>query len=157
MKQTLTFQEAQVLSIFEDVYLNMIESGAWFNEDNEPIESVQEGNWTEDQNEYNWAMQFVSSYRFFQANKEALEGFEINEVNDYIDKADTIMEVVFEKIVRDQFADELAAGQEFEEVADGIDFWEDKNGQVLIEGNGMKPLDGVRKIGHVQNGVFWVR
>ena len=45
--------------------------------------------------------------------------------------------------------------QTFEEFADGFDFWVDKDGYVLIEGRGMHPLDGVRKVGHVDNGVIY--
>lgn len=42
--------------------------------------------------------------------------------------------------------------QTFEEYADGWDFWIDKDGDILIEGRGMKPLDGIRKVGYADNG-----
>lgn len=45
--------------------------------------------------------------------------------------------------------------QTFEEYADGWDFWIDKDGDILIEGRGMKPIDGVQKVGHVDNGVVY--
>ena len=45
--------------------------------------------------------------------------------------------------------------QTFEEYADGWDFWIDKDGDILIEGRGMKPIDGVQKVGHVDNGVIY--
>lgn len=45
--------------------------------------------------------------------------------------------------------------QTFEEFADGFDFWVDKDGDILIEGSGMKPIDGIRMIGYVNNGVFY--
>ncbi len=45
--------------------------------------------------------------------------------------------------------------QSFEEFADGWDFWVDKDGYILIEGRGMKPIDGARKVGHVDNGVIY--
>ena len=42
-----------------------------------------------------------------------------------------------------EFKDE----QPFEEFADG---------DILFEGRGMKPLDGVKMVGHVDNNIFWV-
>lgn len=45
--------------------------------------------------------------------------------------------------------------QTFEEYADGWDFWIDKDGDILIEGRGMKPIDGIQKVGHVDNGVIY--
>lgn len=51
-----------------------------------------------------------------------------------------------------EFKDE----QTFEEFADGYDFWIDKDGDILFEGRGMKPLDGVKMVGHVDNNIFWV-
>lgn len=51
-----------------------------------------------------------------------------------------------------EFKDE----QPFEEFADGYDFWIDKDGDILFEGRGMKPLDGVKMVGHVDNNIFWV-
>lgn len=45
--------------------------------------------------------------------------------------------------------------QTFEEYADGWDFWIDKDGYILIEGRGMKPIDGIQKVGHVDNGVIY--
>ena len=41
-----------------------------------------------------------------------------------------------------EFKDE----QPFEEFADGY---------ILFEGRGMKPLDGVKMVGHVDNNIFW--
>lgn len=35
-------------------------------------------------------------------------------------------------------------------------FWVDKDGGILFEGRGMKPLDGVKMVGHVDNNIFWV-
>ena len=51
-----------------------------------------------------------------------------------------------------EFRDE----QTFEEFADGYDFWVDKEGYILVEGRGMKPIDGVKMVGHVDNNIFWV-
>ena len=46
--------------------------------------------------------------------------------------------------------------QSFEEFADGYDFWVNNENNILVEGRGMKPLDGVRMVGHVDNNEFWV-
>jgi hypothetical protein len=45
--------------------------------------------------------------------------------------------------------------QTFEEFAGGWDFWVDKDGDILVEGRGMHPLDGIRQVGHVDNGVIY--
>ena len=50
-----------------------------------------------------------------------------------------------------EFKDEL----KFEEFADTLDFWVDKDGNILIEGRGMKPIEGVKEVGHVDNGVVY--
>ena len=46
--------------------------------------------------------------------------------------------------------------QTFEEFADGWDFWADKDGNILVVGQGVYPLDGVREVGHVDNGIIYV-
>ena len=40
----------------------------------------------------------------------------------------------------------------FEFEPDRIDIWVDKDGDLLIEGAGMQPLDGIELIAHVTNG-----
>lgn len=45
----------------------------------------------------------------------------------------------------------------FEEYADRLDFWVDKDGDILVEERGMEPVDGVRKVGYVDSGVIWER
>ena len=40
----------------------------------------------------------------------------------------------------------------FEFEPDRIDVWIDKDGDLLIEGAGMQPLDGIELIAHVING-----
>ena len=44
----------------------------------------------------------------------------------------------------------------FEEYADMLDFWVDKDGDILIEERGMEPVEGVRKVGYVDNGEVYV-
>lgn len=156
MKYTINFKQAQALSVFYDIYLKMLEDGLWFDENGERIEEVKEGIWTEDLEEYKWATAFAASYDFFEANREYLGNFEIFELNDYVDKADEIKKSVFEAIVRELYAEELEGGKSFDKVADRLEFWESPNGQVLIESSGVKPLEGTKKLGYVDNGQFWV-
>lgn len=44
----------------------------------------------------------------------------------------------------------------FEEYADMLDFWVDKDGDILVEERGMEPVDGVKKVGHVDSGEVYV-
>lgn len=55
----------------------------------------------------------------------------------------------------DLYESEFKDGQTFEEFADMLDFWIDKDGDILIEGRGMKPIEGVKEVGHVDNGVIY--
>ena len=43
----------------------------------------------------------------------------------------------------------------FEEFADSLDFWVDKDNQILIEARGMKPVEGIKEVGYVDNGVIY--
>ena len=38
-----------------------------------------------------------------------------------------------------------------------LDFWVDKDGDLLIEGRGVKPIDGVTYVAYADNGVIWER
>lgn len=44
----------------------------------------------------------------------------------------------------------------FEEYADMLDFWVDKDGDILVEERGMEPVEGVKKVGYVDNGEVYV-
>nr|DAJ87121.1 MAG TPA: hypothetical protein [Caudoviricetes sp.]DAT73818.1 MAG TPA: hypothetical protein [Caudoviricetes sp.]DAV27083.1 MAG TPA: hypothetical protein [Caudoviricetes sp.]DAX85021.1 MAG TPA: hypothetical protein [Caudoviricetes sp.] len=55
----------------------------------------------------------------------------------------------------DLYESEFKDEQTFEEFADMLDFWIDKDGSILIEGRGMKPVEGVKEVGHVDNGVIY--
>ena len=50
---------------------------------------------------------------------------------------------------------EFQSTMTFEEFADGFDFWLDSDGDILIEGRGTQPTDGVKKVGYVDNGVIY--
>ena len=55
----------------------------------------------------------------------------------------------------DLYESEFKDEQTFEEFADMLEFWIDKDGSILIEGRGMKPVEGVKEVGHVDNGVIY--
>ena len=55
----------------------------------------------------------------------------------------------------DLYESEFKDEQTFEEFADMLDFWIDKDGSILIEGRGMKPVEGVKEVGHVDSGVVY--
>lgn len=55
----------------------------------------------------------------------------------------------------DLYESEFQDEQTFEEFADMLDFWIDKDDQILIEGRGMKPIDGIKEVGHVDKGVIY--
>lgn len=65
-------------------------------------------------------------------------------------------ELEIEKIIKDFYQEELKT-QPWEEVADGLDFWRDKDGFLLMEGRGMHPLEGVEWVAYVDNGIIWER
>ena len=59
------------------------------------------------------------------------------------------------EVLVDLYESEFKDEQTFEEFADMLDFWIDKDGSILIEGRGMKPVEGVKEVGHVDNGVIY--
>lgn len=59
------------------------------------------------------------------------------------------------EVLVDLYESEFKDEQTFEEFADMLDFWIDKDGDILIEGRGMKPVEGVKEVGHVDNGVIY--
>ena len=59
------------------------------------------------------------------------------------------------EVLVDLYESEFKDEQTFEEFADMLDFWIYKDGDILIEGRGMKPVEGVKEVGHVDNGVIY--
>mgnify|MGYP001726069753 FL=1 len=68
----------------------------------------------------------------------------------------TETEKEIKQLIEDVYAEELKE-QSWEEVADMLDFWRDKDGGLLIEGRSMKPIDGVDYVAYADNGVIWER
>lgn len=67
-----------------------------------------------------------------------------------------INEKQLQKALEDNF-ENFKDDMTFEEYADRLDFWVDKDGDILVEERGMEPVDGVRKVGYVDSGVIWER
>lgn len=59
------------------------------------------------------------------------------------------------KALKDNF-ENFKDDMTFEEYADMLDFWVDKDGYILVEERGMEPVEGVKKVGCVDNGEVYV-
>lgn len=59
------------------------------------------------------------------------------------------------KALKDNF-ENFKDDMTFEEYADMLDFWIDKDGDILVEERGMEPVEGVKKVGYVDNGEVYV-
>lgn len=68
----------------------------------------------------------------------------------------TPLEREIKQLIKDVYAEELKE-QSWEEVADMLDVWTDKDGNLLLEGRGIKPIDGINYVGYADNGVIWER
>ncbi len=68
----------------------------------------------------------------------------------------TPLERKIKQLIEDVYCEELKE-QPWEEVADMLDVWTDKDGDLLLEGRGIKPIDGIDYVGYVDNGVIWER
>jgi hypothetical protein len=65
------------------------------------------------------------------------------------------MERRIEELLNGIYELEFQGTMTFEEFADGYDFWVDEDDILLLEERGIKPIDGVRKVGYVDNGVIY--
>lgn len=85
---------------------------------------------------------------------------DLNELEELIkEKKKEVSKMITEKQLQkalednfENFKDDMA----FEEYADMLDFWVDEDGDILVEERGMEPVDGVKKVGHVDNGEVYV-
>lgn len=114
--------------------------------------------WAENNREHRNYLSKRSSARSFIRNHAT--GSDLNELEELIterrNRLMTNLEKEIKQIIEDVYADELKE-QPWEEVADMLDFWRDKDGDLLIEGRGMKPIDGVDYVAYADNGVIWER
>lgn len=114
--------------------------------------------WNKNNREHRNYLSKRSSARSFIRNHAT--GSDLNELEVLIaERRDALMtdtEREIKQLIEDVYADELKE-QSWEEVADMLDFWRDKDGYLLMEGRGMKPIDGVNYVGYADNGVIWER
>ena len=114
--------------------------------------------WNEQNREHRNYLSKRSSARSFIRNHAS--NSDLNELEELIAERRyalmTETEKEIKQLIEDVYAEELKE-QSWEDVADMLDFWRDKDGDLLIEGRGMKPIDGVHYVGYADNGVIWER
>ena len=114
--------------------------------------------WAENNREHRNYLSKRSSARSFIRNHAT--GSDLNELEELIterrNRLMTNLEKEIKQIIEDVYAEELKE-QSWEDVADMLDFWRDKDGGLLIEGRSMKPIDGVDYVAYADNGVIWER
>lgn len=114
--------------------------------------------WNKNNREHRNYLSKRSSARSFIRNHAM--GSDLNELEELIaERRDALMTVTEKQLLKalednfENFKDDMT----FEEYADMLDFWVDKDGDILVEERGMEPVDGVRKVGYVDSGVIWER
>ena len=114
--------------------------------------------WNKKNREHRNYLSKRSSARSFIRNHAT--GSDLNELEVLIaERRDALMTPLERKIkqlIEDVYAEELKE-QSWEEVADMLDVWADKDGDLLLEGRGIKPIDGINYVGYADNGVIWER
>lgn len=110
--------------------------------------------WNKNNREHRNYLSKRSSARSFIRN-HASES-DLNELEELIkEKKDKmITEKQLLKALEENF-ENFKEDMTFEEYADMLDFWVNKDGDILVEERGIEPVDGVRKVGYVDSGVIW--
>lgn len=113
--------------------------------------------WNEQNREHRNYLSKRSSARSFIRNHAT--GSDLNELEELIaERRDALMTVTkkqLQKALEDNF-ENFKDDMTFEEYADMLDFWVDKNGDILVEERGMESVEGVKKVGYVDNGEVYV-
>lgn len=115
--------------------------------------------WNKNNREHRNYLSKRSSARSFIRNHATVD--DLNELESLIkDKKKEVSKMITEKQLQKALEDNFENFKDdmtFEEYADMLDFWVDKDGDILVEERGMEPVDGVRKVGYVDSGVIWER
>lgn len=114
--------------------------------------------WNEQNREHRNYLSKRSSARSFIRNHAT--GSDLNELEELIaERRDVLMTVTEKQLLKalEENFENFKEDMTFEEYADRLDFWVDKDGDILVEERGMEPVDGVRKVGYVDSGVIWER
>lgn len=109
--------------------------------------------WNENNREHRNYLSKRSSARSFIRNHATMD--DLNELEELIKEKKEVSKMITEeqlqKALEDNF-ENFKDDMTFEEYADMLDFWVEKDGDILVEERGMEPVEGVRKVGHVDNG-----
>lgn len=114
--------------------------------------------WNKNNREHRNYLSKRSSARSFIRNHAT--GSDLNELEELIaERRDALMTVTEKQLLKalEENFENFKEDMTFEEYADRLDFWVDKDGDILVEERGMEPVDGVRKVGYVDSGVIWER
>lgn len=113
--------------------------------------------WNKNNREHRNYLSKRSSARSFIRNHATMN--DLNELEEIIKEKKEELEMITEKHLQkalednfENFKDDMA----FEEYADMIDFWVGKDGDILVEERGMEPVEGVKKVGYVDNGEVYI-
>ena len=113
--------------------------------------------WNKNNREHRNYLSKRSSARSFIRNHATVD--DLNELEELIKEKKEVSKMITEKQLLKAFEENLENFKEdmtFEEYADMLDFWVDKDGDILVEERGMEPVDGVKKVGYVDNGEVYV-
>lgn len=114
--------------------------------------------WNKNNREHRNYLSKRSSARSFIRNHATVD--DLNELESLIkDKKKEVSKMITEKQLQKALEDNFENFKEdmtFEEYADMLDFWVNKDGDILVEERGMEPVDGVKKVGYVDNGEVYV-
>lgn len=113
--------------------------------------------WNENNREHRNYLSKRSSARSFIRNHATMD--DLNELEELIKEKKEVSKMITEKQLQKALEDNFENFKDdmtFEEYADMLDFWVDKDGDILVEERGMEPVEGVRKVGYVDNGEVYV-
>lgn len=114
--------------------------------------------WNKNNREHRNYLSKRSSARSFIRNHATEE--DLDELEELIkEKKKEVSKMITEKQLQKALEDNFENFKDdmtFEEYADMLDFWVDKDGDILVEERGMEPVEGVKKVGHVDNGEVYV-
>ena len=113
--------------------------------------------WNEQNREHRNYLSKRSSARSFIRNHATVD--DLNELEELIKEKKEVSKMITEKQLQKALEENFENFKEdmtFEEYADMLDFWVDKDGDILVEVRGMEPVDGVKKVGYVDNGEVYV-
>nr|DAL93183.1 MAG TPA: hypothetical protein [Caudoviricetes sp.] len=113
--------------------------------------------WNANNREHRNYLSKRSSARSFIRNHATVD--DLNELEELIKEKREVSKMITEKQLQKALEDNFENFKDdmtFEEYADMLDFWVDKDGDILVEERGMEPVEGVKKVGYVDNGEVYV-